>query len=143
MTGPGHISDDGGAGTSPLCPSFPCRDGAKLLGVVQHDGSVAFTPDLGRIDQTFVAECQQGRTPEARFRFAGPCLGGRCAQWGRGRCGVADWVVETAGDRVDPMAQLPDCGVRARCRWFSQNGADACRICPLVITAPTDVRGGS
>jgi hypothetical protein len=37
---------------------------------------------------------------------------------------------------VDP---LPRCSIRANCRWFDQQGADACRVCPFVITDLTSL----
>ena len=122
-----------------LCPSYRCEEGARLLGIVQHDGSVAFTPDDIRIDATFVETARRGRAPEARFRFAGPCQRGRCAQWTGERCGVIDGVLRLAAATGMAVSDaLPDCAIRAQCRWFGQAGAEACRVCTLVITELPD-----
>jgi hypothetical protein len=118
-----------------LCPSSRCVDGARLIGIVQRNGQVAFTPDDLRIDADFVRIAQQGRKPEARFRFAGPCQRAHCAQWTGERCGVIDAVLREVADaaiQLDPM--VPQCSIRSECRWFDQSGIDACHACPLVIT---------
>lgn len=124
------------AGPGPvLCPSSRCTDGALLLGVVRRDGTVAFTPTPLRIDARFVEKAHEGRTPEARFRFAGPCQRARCQQWTGERCGVIDLVLDRAREAgVAGAPALPDCAIRPRCRWFGQQGADACLVCPLVVT---------
>lgn len=115
-----------------LCPSSPCQEGAILLGIVLRDGRIAFAADQLVVDADFVHVAAQGRAPEKRFRFASPCLRGGCEQWTGGRCSVIDSVLTD----VAPSAgsELPACSIRARCRWFSQAGADACRVCPAVIT---------
>jgi hypothetical protein len=46
---------------------------------------------------------------------------------------VVDRIVEHLAP-TEEHAGLPKCGVRATCRWFRQNGIEACKICPLVIT---------
>src|SRR5262245_65978202 len=109
----------------PLCPSFPCEEGAYLLGIVRHDGRVAFTPEEIRIDAEFVQVARQGRTPEARFRFAGPCFRSRCQKWTGERCGVIDSVLEEVPEtRVELPGSLPTCSIRASCRWFDQRSEE-------------------
>ena len=129
------------AGTRELsCPSARCEPGATLLGVVQADGTVGYiTPGL-TIDDDFVATARQGRAPEKRFRFAGACVESGCKQWTGTRCGVIDRVLEADLEPAEPVAgrsSLPHCSIRSACRWFAQSGADACRVCPLVITDTT------
>ena len=117
-----------------LCPSSRCEPGARLLGVVQSDGTVAFTPDDLRVDDSFVSIARLGRKPESRFRFAGPCHREACAQW-MGRCGVVDGVLEEIATRDIPTpAVLPQCSIRVTCRWFEQAREAACRACSLVVT---------
>jgi hypothetical protein len=129
---------------SHLCPSSRCEEGARLLGIVQKDGTVAFTPDDLRVDAAFVNMARLGRKPEARFRFAGPCQGNHCMQWTGERCGVVDAVLHEirAADMTLPSL-LPACAIRENCRWFSQAGADACRACPFVITELDDISSQS
>lgn len=118
-----------------LCPSSRCEDGARLIGVVKADGTVAFTPDDIRIDATFVSIARLGRKPESRFRFAGPCHRSNCVQWTNGRCGVVDGVLEEAAVQdISTPDSLPRCSIRSTCRWFDQAGSAACRVCSLVVT---------
>ncbi len=116
-----------------LCPSSRCEPGAILLGVVQADGRVGFLKQLMVVDQEFADIAREGRAPEKRFRFSSPCLKAACKQWTGSRCGVIDDVSECVGDdqRLDG---LPECSIRPQCRWYRQNGAEACSVCPLVVT---------
>jgi hypothetical protein len=123
------------------CPSARCEPGATLLGIVNADGTVGYvTPPL-QIDAGFVEQARQGRAPEKRFRFAGSCVEGGCAQWTGSRCGVIDRVLDSGlpvdGD-APTRAALPRCAIRSTCRWFAQSGARACGACPLVTTDMTD-----
>jgi hypothetical protein len=107
-----------------------------LLGVVGSNGLVGYVRPRLEIDASFVEEAKKGRPPEKRFRFAGPCVEGRCAQWTGSRCGVIDMAVEEqeAGRVPTVEGDLPKCSIRGRCRWFAQMGARACHVCPLVVT---------
>jgi hypothetical protein len=115
------------------CPSGRCRPGSLLLGLVPRSGELAYLRPPPAIDEEFVARAEEGRLPEARFRFAEPCVEQGCANWTEdGRCSVADRVVGSPDDE-DPADRLPACGIRATCRWFAQVGRDACRGCPFVL----------
>lgn len=116
-----------------MCPSAPAEEGAQFLGVIRHDGSVAYVKDRLEVTREFVALTCTGRPPEQRFRFASLCQESACAQWVDDRCGLPEQLggLLTSADVGEP---LPRCSIRARCRWFHQEGADACRICPSVTT---------
>ena len=116
-----------------LCPSYTCKDGSILLGVVMRDGRVAFSADRIIVNQEFVDIAREGRSPEKRFRFGGQCIQSGCKQWTGNRCGVIDSVIEEEKERLD-YSSLPECSIRPECRWFDQRGAEACAICPEVIT---------
>jgi hypothetical protein len=116
-----------------LCPSSVCREGAILIGIVMSDGQVAFSSSEIVVNKEFVQIARRGRTPEKRFRFAGTCAKNGCRQWTGARCGVIDSLTESSENLNVPI-ELPDCSIRSQCRWFYQLGADACSICPKVIT---------
>jgi len=116
-----------------LCPSYTCKDGSILLGVVMRHGRVAFSADRIIVNQEFVDIAREGRSPEKRFRFGGQCIQSGCKQWTGNRCGVIDSVIEEEKERLD-YSSLPECSIRPECRWFDQRGAEACAICPEVIT---------
>jgi hypothetical protein len=69
--------------------------------------------------------------PTEVFRFAAPCLGAGCSHFADSTCRFAAKVV-----RMLPSAskRLPDCDTRSRCRWFAQEGGEACRRCPQIVT---------
>lgn len=116
-----------------LCPSHNCQAGTILLGVVNGDGRVGFTADRIIVTEEFVQIARAGRTPEKRFRFGGQCVQSGCKQWTGKRCGVIDSITEAVDINVESAA-LPECSIRSECRWFYQSGAEACAICPEIIT---------
>jgi hypothetical protein len=116
-----------------LCPSAPSNEATILLGIVLANGTVAYADELLMIDDDFVRTAREGTSAEARFRFAGSCFRSGCKQWSSGRCSVIDTVLNAP--RLGHLPErLPACSIRGACRWFIQNGSDACRICPFVIT---------
>jgi hypothetical protein len=124
----------------PLCPSADPTDAqARLIGVVQgaDEGRIGYlavpqavTPDLLALSGSL--------DPREVMRVAAPCAGGACAHFDGADCRLAQRIVT----RLAPVTQrLPRCGIRPECRWFGQEGAEACRRCPGVVTrdvAPTD-----
>jgi len=102
--------------------------GAVLIGIQSEEALGFVTPALP-LDEDFVTRVTAEGRPEQRFRFAEPCLERGCRQWTGSACGV----IERIGFGEAP-AVLPACGIRARCRWFAQQGPAACGICPYVVT---------
>jgi hypothetical protein len=116
-----------------LCPSGRCRPGSTLLGIMGPDGRLVYTPGRIPLTEEFVDRAHAAGTPEARLRFAEPCVRDECGNWTDSTCGVA----RTAASRpeaTDPASpSLPRCGIRHDCRWYEQEGESACRVCPLVL----------
>jgi hypothetical protein len=113
-----------------LCPSYKCVSGARLIGIVQGNGSVAFLGSPLPVDRQFVDNAAQGRPAELRFRFAGACAKCSCANWKNDSCGVA---AKLAPVGASTAVDLPNCGIRPRCRWFAERGAAACAVCPEIV----------
>lgn len=113
------------------CPSAKCRQGAKLLGIVQGDGTIAYLGSTVIIDEHFVRIASAGRDPEKRFRFSDQCVEAGCKQWTGTRCSVVEDVIRHLSPKPRP---LPECSIRPRCRWFNQAGQLACFACPFVVT---------
>jgi hypothetical protein len=122
----------GDAGDRQLCPSYKCVAGSQLIGILQANGSVAFLGVPLTIDKQFVDTAAQGRPAELRFRFAGRCAKGGCANWAADGCGIAARISVSSGSTA-ARGELPDCGIRADCRWFRERGATACAACPAVM----------
>lgn len=68
--------------------------------------------------------------PTQLFRIAAPCMNHGCRHFD-GSCKLAQRIVATLPAVVNA---LPDCRIRETCRWFLQEGADACLRCPQVAT---------
>lgn len=114
-----------------LCPSARCEPDALLIGIVGPTGRVGHINPALAVDEEFVLEAHRGRAPEKRFRFAQPCTEAGCQHWTGTRCGVVDAALSRD---LESAESLPRCGIRTACRWFAQSGANACRVCPLVVT---------
>src|SRR5437762_2736444 len=109
-----------------LCPSARCQEGAILLGTVLAKGTVAFLKERSTIGKTFVEIANEGRTPEKRFRFSSPCLKCGCEQWTGLNCSIVDKCIAKARQHIGAANSMPECSIRAQCRWFFQRGAAAC-----------------
>jgi hypothetical protein len=121
-----------------LCPSGRCAVGSHLIGIVGSDGRLGYvTPPL-EVDATFVEVSKRGRAPESRFRFSEPCLGHNCEHWAGNECGLIGRMCASADNQPTDLdySELPRCGIRNRCRWFSQRGREACAVCPMVVRIP-------
>ena len=133
--------------TAPLlCPSGQMKVGATVLGVVTETGEIAYLDEKVVVDEKFIAAASAGRDPLKRFRFSHDCMGHGCGQWDGDHCSVSREAVKhlVAEDAGRPTAaELPRCHIRARCRWFAERGAAACRACPEVITSPVPAADGA
>lgn len=116
-----------------LCPSARCEEGAILLGAVHDDGLVRLLDTRIEITAEQVEQANQKGKPETYLRFANKCVESGCKQWKNNRCGIVDEVRETLSTK-DLSTTPQKCAIRESCRWFSQDGLDACRLCPLVLT---------
>lgn len=124
-----------GAEEQRTCPSARCEEGSLLIGIVGGDGLVGYLRPALPVDADFVRIAAEGREAEQRLRFASPCVEGSCRHWTGRQCGLIDSTLEEAQGRELPGPdRLPRCSIRSSCRWFGQRGADACAVCPLVIT---------
>ena len=114
------------------CPSARAEPGNLLYGRVV-EGQVHRLGTPLEVTPDFVEAVSLNGPPERRFRFAGSCQEGRCAQWTGSGCGVIERVLaEMRPASAGPA--LPRCFLRAACRWFAQEGRSACAACSTVIT---------
>jgi len=106
------------------CPSYVGKVGAQLFGVVNKDGRVQFITPL-TVTEEFI---QQNEHLEQRFRFTGKCIEKGCAQWDNeeSKCSLSQKV-----QHLDTFknTELSFCPIRSQCRWFSQDGNEACFSC--------------
>jgi len=113
------------------CPSGRCRPGSHLLAIRTDEGLGYVDPPLPVSEEFIQLVEHSGGAAEQRFRFTERCIEHGCSQWSGGGCGVIERLLAT---RVGTPHELPACGIRPRCRWFAQRGADACAVCPYVVT---------
>jgi hypothetical protein len=114
------------------CPSARAEPGNLLYGHVS-EGKVHRLGTPIAVTPEFIDSVSSNGPPERRFRFAGTCQEGRCAQWTGSGCGVIERVLV----ELQPAAgasPLPRCFLRSSCRWFAQAGGTACSACSHVVT---------
>jgi hypothetical protein len=115
------------------CPSATCTEGSQLIGIINQKHEFNFLKVPLTVTKPFIEQAVKHGSPEKRFRFASKCVQSGCNQWTGIRCGVSDHILESIESSLH-KTDLPDCAIRATCRWFFQNGELACRVCPLVTT---------
>jgi hypothetical protein len=116
------------------CPSAqPDMDEAVLFGVVTGP---ADRPIVGYLEAAIsVDDTIEGLAapvdPREVFRFSAPCAETRCIHFEDARCSLAERIVATP---VEIDLRAPKCAIRPRCRWWNEQGLEACKRCPMVIT---------
>jgi hypothetical protein len=123
---------------APLCPSAqPQMEGARAFGVVSG------APDARRvtwIERPIPATPELLATtapvpPMRVMRFAARCQESACDHFDGHDCRLASRIVAM----LDPVAASPPpCPIRADCRWWRQEGREACSRCPQIITETID-----
>lgn len=117
-----------------LCPSAqPDWPGAQAIGVVggdAHQPRVAYLEHPVPVSDSLLALAEPVLPTEV-FRFAASCIEVRCRHFTEGTCRLAAKVVALLPEQANG---LPACHIRGRCRWFRQEGINACRRCPMVAT---------
>jgi hypothetical protein len=118
----------------PLCPSArPEWDDAMAIGVV---GGTAEKPRVRPLQRPLpvtrdLLALANPVEPTEVFRFAATCQCDLCDHYADASCTLAAKVARM----VPPAgADLPACDIRPRCRWFRQEGREACLRCPLIVT---------
>lgn len=110
-----------------MCPSYIGKVGAQLFGVVSKDGKVQFITPLA-VTEDFLKQNQGKNSLEQRFRFTGKCVEKGCAQWDKeeAKCSLSRKVQNLDFHKEK---ELVFCPIRSQCRWFSQDGKEACFSC--------------
>lgn len=133
MTWGAHPADD-----ALKCPSAqPEFEDAQVLGVIQHsEAGPRLAYAAGHMPASDEVVATTGPVPPTLvMRFAGKCETGRCAHFRDGACSLVGRII----NGLDPVTDaLPACAIRRTCRWYAQEGADACHRCPQVVTRLED-----
>jgi hypothetical protein len=123
-----------------LCPSTnPIGPDAKVFGVMTPAAEglrVGYLTEALPATAELLAAAAPANPTEV-FRAAAPCAERCCKHWDGTNCQLAARIRAM----LDPgVSELPHCSIRPRCRWFRQEGRQACLRCPLV---PTELRNPS
>jgi len=116
------------------CPSAACSKSASLMGIVQADKTVALLDTPLKLNESFIENARQYGEPEQQFRFSDKCIKSGCGQWTGQNCGIISELTAANPSIKDASEDLPPCFIRRTCRWFSQEGRKACKICLFVVT---------
>ncbi len=116
------------------CPSSKFTKGSLLIGIKNEEEEMELLADPIKITEEVYLEIKSlGVKPEKAVRVANKCIKSGCRQWTGEKCGVID----DALDKVENQFlknHVPECAIRTTCRWYSQQGEIACKVCPLVST---------
>jgi hypothetical protein len=116
------------------CPSAQATaDGARIFGMMTGASEarrVGYLTEVQPISEKLLALAGSAK-PTQLFRVAAPCMNGGCKHFKDNACSLAQRIVEGFPAVVNA---LPACQIRSTCRWFRQEGKEACFRCPQVMT---------
>lgn len=121
-----------------LCPSAP-PDAHRgvVLGVVlgtSDEPRTSFLAEPLPVTEQ-VLELALPASPTEVFRFAAPCATNRCRHFDGETCRLVTRIVQRLPEIV---ADVPTCRIRPSCRWWAQEGRNACLRCPEIVTMSTN-----
>ena len=125
-----------GPGKEIDCPSAQAdADGARMFGVMTGTPEahrVGYLTEIVPLSKQLLALAGSAK-PTQLFRIAAPCAGasGGCKHFKSHACSLAERIVAGVPAVVNA---LPACQIRSTCRWFRQEGKEACFRCPQVMT---------
>jgi hypothetical protein len=118
-----------------LCPSInPIGPDAQVFGVLTASATeglrVGYLTEALPATTELLAAAAPAKPTEV-FRAAAPCVERGCKHFDGANCQLAMRITAM----LDPVVNaLPRCAIRPTCRWFRQEGREACLRCPLVTT---------
>jgi hypothetical protein len=128
-----------------LCPSAAAEPGRGVIfgvaGATGAAGSVGGPPARAVAYLTRpvpvpddVAEMTAPARPNEVLRTASPCAQHACSHFSGSSC----TLIERITAALEPaVARPPACAIRATCRWWAEQGRNACVRCPQVVTDRT------
>ena len=123
-----------GSGAQIDCPSAQATaDNARVFGVITGTPEahrVGYLTEAVPLSEELLAIAGSAK-PTQLFRIAATCAGDGCKHFKGSTCSLAQRIVDGVPAVVNG---LPACLIRSTCRWFRQEGKEACFRCPQVMT---------
>lgn len=126
--------EDSSKNVVPRCPSAqPEMEGVAVFAIVHGTSAEPRAAYLDRLIPLTpeIAATAAPVHPSEVFRMSAPCAASGCQHFGNGQCSLAERLVHLAPAVV---ANAPPCPLRASCKWWLQEGVEACLRCPQVVT---------
>jgi hypothetical protein len=134
MEGVNHDTNGQDRTSAAVSQHDPIGSDARVFGVLT--GSNTEELQVGYLTEALPATPQllaavAPAKPTEVFRAAAPCVERGCQHFDGANCQLAARIIAM----LDPVVSaLPRCAIRPVCRWFRQEGREACLRCPQVIT---------
>jgi hypothetical protein len=120
-----------------FCPSArPGMAGGIVFGVVGEGagGHLGYLEKLVPVTSEVIA-LSAPADPSEVFRLAAPCAESGCQHFESAHCRLAARVARMLPAVTD---RLPACRLRPTCRWWKQEGREACLRCPQIVSGQSD-----
>lgn len=121
-----------------LCPSAqPTERNSTVFGVVTRDQDrprIGYLTKPQEVTEKLLALAEPA-LPTEIFRIAAPCATLACQHFSDNSCKLASRITKNL---LPVVNRLPPCRIRSTCRWFYQEGKQACLRCPQVVTHVRD-----
>jgi hypothetical protein len=116
-----------------MCPSAePDMDGSVIFGIVTgtpEQPELVHLPQTKQIPPELLTLASPVRPTEI-FRIAAKCIENDCQHFDGTQCRLIDRIVDGLPTVTET---LPPCPIRSTCRWWHQEGKEACRRCLQVV----------
>ena len=116
------------------CPSAqPDMGQIVVFGVV---GGTVTEPRVGYLKELQpatddVLALANPASPTEVFRLSAPCAGVECKHFDGSQCQLGQRLVSQLWPVI---RELPVCRLRPTCRWWHEQGRNACYRCPQIVT---------
>jgi hypothetical protein len=116
-----------------MCPSAePEMDGSLIFGIVTgtpEQPELVHLPQVKEIPPELLT-LESPVKPTEIFRIAAPCVENNCTHFDGAQCRLISRIVDGLPTVTE---SLPPCAIRANCRWWKQEGPEACRRCLQIV----------
>jgi hypothetical protein len=116
-----------------MCPSADAEmSGSVIFGVVVGTPAEPHVVHLDRIKQIppELLTLDSPVNPSEIFRIGATCIENSCAHFDGAKCRLTERIIDGLPAVTD---RLPACAIRGNCRWWYQEGKEACLRCQQVV----------